>query len=164
MNGDIGKLLAVRTARLRVLESALTAALAARSVIDVELAELDAELQRIATQRLAWESGWQQWLCRQGVLHQGQEYNLYHLKLAAWEAEVREQRAEVQDRWKSAEAEVVRVRHLVCEARQCVEMLDKKRMAALQARRSRLATRSESRQNDELAAHRFAVASVEGAM
>ena len=161
---EIGKLLAVRTARLGVLESALTAAIAARSTIDAELTELDAELQRIARQRSAWERGWQQWLCREGVLHQGQEYNLYHLKLAAWEADVSEQRAEVKERWERAEAEAVRVRHLVYEARQRIDLLEKERAAALKVRRTSLATSLESRLNEELAAHRFTVARVEGAM
>ena len=96
-------LVSVREAHLRSAQTEFARTAVALAAIDQELTAIDDELRMIDQQRSAWETQWQKWLREDGVLRRGQEYNLYHLRLSAWENEVREQRAEVRERHRAAE-------------------------------------------------------------
>lgn len=118
-------LLAVREAHLATTRSELARRAQALAIVDLELAAVDDELRLIAHQRSAWERGWQSWLREDGMLRRGQEYKLFHLRLAAWENEQREQRAEVDERHRAALAAVAETRAVIVKEQLRVDVLQR---------------------------------------
>jgi hypothetical protein len=150
MSGDLHKLVVVREARLQVAQAALTRTHAALAAVDLELATLDGELQEIAQQRAVWENQWQSWLHEDCVLRHGQDYNLCHVNLSAWERDVREQRTEVEERRQAAEEEVRTARSAVLAAERRVELLKEELASEIRRRRSRHISLMESRAQEEI--------------
>lgn len=150
---QLRKLLAVREAHLQALRGKLLALQAVLARIDEEVAVLDAELQQISTQRAHWERAWQHWLHQDRMLRHGQDYNLTHVALSAWERDAQEARAEVRQRREQAANDVAAQRSLVLNAQRKVDAIQEQLQ---QARRRQRATREailDSRSHDEVIAH-----------
>ena len=146
-------MLAVREAHLRASEAEFARTAAALAVIDRELAAIDDEQRLIDQQRSAWETQWQQWLREDGVLCRGQEYNLYHLRLSAWESEVRERRAEVRERHRTAADAVNAARSSMLGNQLRADLLKRELVSAKKEWLSRRMGRVESRAIEDLVFH-----------
>jgi hypothetical protein len=147
------QMLAVREAHLRSAQAEFARTAAALAVIDQELAAVDDELRLIDQQRSAWETQWQKWLREDGVLCRGQEYNLYHLRLSAWESEVREQRAEVGERHRIAQDAVSAARASMMSNQLRADLLKRELAAAKKKWLAQHMGRIESRAIEDLVFH-----------
>jgi hypothetical protein len=152
---QLQQLLRIRVLRLDCLRSELARELAALRVVDDELAIAADEVARAAQQRVLWENDWQQWLHRDGVLRHGQEYNLSHVALSAWEQDAKEVHDEVLGRREQAAAVVKEVRQRVLKAEQRCEALREQLESQRRQQLFRRAALVDSRSNDEFVpAHR----------
>lgn len=120
---QLRNLLEIREIRLRRLQDELARQRAALALVDEELASIDSELAQIARQRVLWEHEWQQWLHRDGVLRHGQDYNLSHVALSAWQEDAMQARAEASIRREQAAEKVDQVRQRLLKAEQRVQAL-----------------------------------------
>ncbi len=116
-------LLTIHEMRRERLRAELAQRLAALAAVDEELGAVDDELAQIARQRLEWEHAWQRWLYDDRVLSHGQDYNLSHLALSAWERDARQARDEISARHVRAAAEVDEVRRRLVKAERRLEVL-----------------------------------------
>ena len=146
---QLTRLLSVREAHLHSAHVQLTRAAAALAVVERERAALDEELQLIADQRSGWERQWQHWLREDGVLCRGQEYNLLHLRLSAWESDTREQRAEVSERYRVSEDAVIAARSSLRKHQLRADQLRRELETATRLTRSRNSARAASRASDD---------------
>ena len=146
---QLTRLLSVREAHLHSAHVQLTRTAAALAVVERERAALDEELRLIATQRSGWERQWQHWLREDGVLCRGQEYNLLHLRLSAWETDTREQHAEVSERYRVAEDAVVAARASLRKHQLRADRLRRELEAASSKLRSRHSALAASRASDD---------------
>lgn len=144
--------LKIRQLRLECLRIELSRRLAALFVVDQELSAAAGEVARVAQQRAIWEHEWQQWLHEDGVLRHGQDYNLSHIALSAWEQDVQEIYDEVLARREQAAAEVNEIRQRLLLAEQRCEALQKQLCALERQQVSRRAALIDSRSQDEAAA------------
>lgn len=120
---QLRNLLEIREIRLRRLQDELARQRAALALVDEEIASIDSELAQIARQRVLWEHEWQQWLQRDGVLRHGQDYNLSHVALSAWQQDAMQARTEASVRREQAAARTDQVRQQLLKAQQRVEAL-----------------------------------------
>jgi len=146
---QLTKLLSVREAHLHSAHVQFTRAAAAHAVVERERTALDEELRLIGAQRSGWERQWQHWLRADGVLCRGQEYNLLHLRLTAWESDTRELHAEVSERYRESEAAVVTARTVLRRQQLRVDQLRRELEAAIRITRSRNSARAASRASDD---------------
>lgn len=140
----------VRASRLAALERELQAKVAALHEIENEADTCRAELAQARRQRDVWESEWQSWLRTHGVLSRGEDYSRYHVVLVAWERDIHEQLAEIEERRQVAAEDVEAVRSIVRKARVKLDALGER---FGQAKRSLASARSLrlSREAEELA-------------
>lgn len=144
--------LKIRQLRLECLRIELSQRLAALAVVDQELSNAAGEVARVARQRAIWEHEWQQWLHEDGVLRHGQDYNLSHIALSAWEQDAKEVYDEVFARREQAAAAVNEIRQRLLLAEQRCEALQKQLQAMERQHVSRRAALIDSRSQDEAAA------------
>lgn len=156
MSTGLGKLLEVRSARLEAAKGYLARMAADLAAAGRELAAVDAELRQIGEQRNAWEQEWQSWLRGSGAVHHGQEYNLYHLQLTAWENDAREQREEVQRHFAAANARVAAARAARLEAERRYRQMADRVEASARSLRARRASTASSSAIEDLVMHRWA--------
>ena len=149
MIGELQQLLAVRDTRLKALQSHLAAQLALLAEVEAELATIDAELAQIASQRTLWEQQWQHWLREDRVLQHGQDYNLSHVALSAWECDAKQARAEIADRHRTAAAAADAAKHAVMRAQVRLDVLSGMLGDARRLHRARQAALLDSRLQDE---------------
>lgn len=150
---QVRRLLAVREAHLQALRGRMIELLAALSQVDEEVAVLDAELQQISTQRAQWERAWQHWLHHDRMLRHGQDYNLTHVALSAWERDAREARAEVWQRREQVADDVAAQRSLVLSAQRKVDAIQEELRQARRRQRAAREAMLDSRSHDEVIAH-----------
>lgn len=120
---QLRNLLVIREIRLRRLHDEFARQRAVLALVDAEIASIESELAQIARQRVLWEHEWQQWLRRDGVLRHGQDYNLSHVALSAWQHDAMQARAEASVRREQAAAQVDQVRQRLLKAEQRVQAL-----------------------------------------
>jgi hypothetical protein len=144
--------LSIRELRLQLVRAELAERLAELAAIDAELKAAADEIDAVARQRALWEHEWQRWLHQDGVLRHGQEYNLSHVALSAWELDAKAAYDEVLARRKQAEAAADEVRKRLAKAQQrCDAMRDE--LHRLQRQESaRRAALLDSRSQDDAAA------------
>lgn len=146
---QLRKLLAVRELRLKRIRAQLARVLSAFEAVDSELACVDAELRQIAQQRQAWERDWQQWLRQNGVVRHGQDYNLAHTALSAWERDAAKAREEILVRHRRALEQVQAAKQLMLKAEQQLQALRDQVRDQERRGRARRAALFESRQQDD---------------
>ena len=151
------QLLRVRELRLDGLRAELARELAALRAVDEELTVAASEVARAALQRTIWEHDWQQWLRHDGVLRHGQDYNLSHVALSAWEQDAREVHDEIAVRREQAAVIVGEVRQRVLQAERRCAALREQLQTLRRQWLARHAALMDSRANDEAAARRVAV-------
>lgn len=149
MMEQLRKLIAIREVRLDRLRAELAQRLAALGRIDEELAGITAELAQIARQRVAWEHEWQRWMHHDRVLRHGQDYNLSHLALSAWERDARQAHEEVSVRRAQAAAEAGETRRRFAKAEQRFEALQEQLHKLVRQHASRRIALADSRSQDE---------------
>lgn len=147
------KLSALHEAHLHAAQALYARETAVLAAIDQERIDVDGELRLIGDQRAAWETQWQQWLREDGVLRRGQEYNLYHLTLSAWEEEVRERLDEVLERHRAAKEKVDAARAAMLRQQSRLDVLRRELATAKTRWRSQRIGRAESRAIDDLVFH-----------
>lgn len=150
MIDELQQLSSIREAQLDALQSLLARRLAALAEVDAELSAIDAELAQIAAQRAIWEQQWQHWLQKDQVLQHGQDYNLAHVALSAWETEAKQARIEIAERRRVASDEAQTARAAVMKARMRVDALADMLREARRSHRVRHAALLDSRAQDEL--------------
>lgn len=146
---QLRKLLEIREIRLRRLHDELARERAALALVDEEIASIDSELAQIARQRTLWEHEWQQWLQRDGVLQHGQDYNLSHVALSAWQQDAMQARAEASNRREQAVARADHVRQRLLKAEQRVRALRQQLHDVKRQRVVQRAALDDSRAQDE---------------
>lgn len=100
------KLMQVRDVQLQSAQADLARRTTVRNAIDQEVAMVDAALRTLATQRASWDKQWQAWIQHGGALQRGKDYADQHLKIAALENDLAEERAEIVERLQQAQEEV----------------------------------------------------------
>jgi hypothetical protein len=108
--------LSIRELRLELVRTELAQRLAELAEIDAELQAAADEVNRVAQQRALWEHEWQRWLQQDGVLRHGQDYNLSHVALSAWEQDAQALYEEVLARREQAAAAADEVRRRLAKA------------------------------------------------
>jgi hypothetical protein len=144
--------LTIRELRLELVRAELAERLAELAAIDAELQAAGDEINRVARQRTLWEHEWQRWLHQDGVLRHGQDYNLSHVALSAWEQDAKDAYDEVLARREQAAAAADEVRRRLAKAQQrCDVMRDElQRLQRLES--ARRAALLDSRSQDDAAA------------
>lgn len=149
MISQLQQLLSVRELRVNRIRSEFSLAAAALAEIDAELASINEELAQIARQRAAWERDWQHWLHQDRVIRHGQDYNLAHTALSAWEQDANQVHQHVSKRHAQALDEVLAIRARLLKAEQLLEVL-RQELRSLQRRDCvRRIALAESRSQDE---------------
>jgi len=148
-------LLEIREIRLRRLQDEFLRQRAALGLVDAEIASIDGELAQIARQRVLWEHEWQQWLHRDGVLQHGQDYNLSHIALSAWQQDATQARSEASGRREQAAAKVDQVRQRLVKAEQRVRALRQQLQDMQRQRGVERVALDDSRAQDEAIARSF---------
>jgi len=142
----------IRELRLELVRTELAQRLAELAAVDAELQAAADEIARVAQQRALWEHEWQRWLHHDGVLRHGQDYNLSHVALSAWELDAKAAYDEIFAKREQAAAVADEVRQRLLKAQQRCDVM-KEELHRLQrqesARRSALL---DSRSDDEAAA------------
>ena len=100
------KLMQVRDVQLQSAQADLARRTTVRNAIDQEVAVIDAALRTLAAQRASWDTQWQAWIQHGGALQRGKAYADQHLKIAALENDLAEERAEIVERLQQAQEEV----------------------------------------------------------
>jgi len=100
------KLVKVRDAQLQGTRAELARRAAVRNGIRQEAERAEAALRFLAAQRASWDQQWQAWICQGGALQRGKAYADQHLKIAALENDLEEERASIIERLQEAQQEV----------------------------------------------------------
>jgi hypothetical protein len=153
---QLERLLVLRTLRENKVHAELARRRHVRDEIADELATLDEQRRQIEQQHKAWESQWRRWLAEDGVLHHGQEYNLYHVKLSAWRREIEGQRTVVESRYRLAEQELLAARAQLVKRKRQSEVIRSELNAAQKALRMYQEDIEEAHAIEELVSHRCA--------
>lgn len=149
---QLQQLLAIRGLRLERLRVELAEKMAVLAAVDRELVVAADEVARVAQQRSAWERDWQQWLQHDRVLRRGQDFNLSHMALSAWEQDAKEIYEEVLGRRQQAATEADEVRQRLIKAEQRYQALAEQLQAWRRQQVARRAALSDARSQDEAAA------------
>jgi hypothetical protein len=115
--------LTIRELRLELVRAELAQRLAELAAIDAELQVAADEIDRVARQRVLWEHEWQRWLHQDGVLRHGQDYNLSHVALSAWEQDTKAAYDEIAARREQAAAAANEVRQRLLKAQQRCDVM-----------------------------------------
>jgi hypothetical protein len=150
---QLQQLIAVRETRLQAAQMELSQALTALAEVDRELRIVDDELRQIRDQKALWEGQWQHWLRQDGVLYRGQAYNLRHITLASWEADVLERRTKIEELHQTMLDEVRRVRTIAFKLQQRVDLLREQLAKLNKIRRQRRADRTDTETMEEITLH-----------
>lgn len=159
---QLERLLALRTMRASKAQGELARRRQAFGEVAEELATIDAQRQQIERQHRAWEGQWRRWLREDGVLHHGQEYNLYHVKLSAWRREIEEQRVAIECRYRLAEEELHAARARLVKLQRQSDVIRHELEAARKALRAYRNDIEEAYAIEELVSHRCATRATAG--
>jgi hypothetical protein len=144
--------LTIRELRLELVRAELAQRLAELAAIDAELQVAADEIARVARQRLLWEHEWQRWLHEDGVLRHGQDYNLSHVALSAWEQDAKVAYDEVLARREQAAAVADEVRRRLAKAQQRCDVMKDELHRLRRLESARRAALLDSRSQDDAAA------------
>ena len=100
------KLAKVRDAQLQSAHAELARWATVRNHIRQEVERAEAALQALAAQRASCDLQWQAWIQQGGALQRGKAYADQHLKIAALEHDLEEERAGIVERLQEAQQEV----------------------------------------------------------
>lgn len=100
------KLVMVRDAQLQSAHAELARRATVRNRIRQEAERVEAALQALAAQRASWDQQWQAWILQGGALQRGKDYADQHLKIAALENDLEEERASIVECLQEAQQEV----------------------------------------------------------
>jgi len=100
------KLAKVRDAQLQSAHAELARRAAVRNGIRQEVERAEAALRSLAAQRASWDQQWQAWIQQGGALQRGKAYADQHLKIAALENDLEQERASIVERLQEAQQEV----------------------------------------------------------
>lgn len=100
------QLVKVRDAQLQGAHAELARRAAVRNGIRQEVERADAALRTLAAQRASWDQQWQAWIQQGGALQRGKAYADQHLKIAALENDLEEERASIVECLQEAQQEV----------------------------------------------------------
>lgn len=153
MIGQLEPLLAIRQVRLQSLQAELGRRMTRLARIDEEIDAVDRELAQIAEQRTIWENAWRYWQRDDRLLRHGQDYNLTHVALSAWERDTRQLREEVCARREEAAAEVREMRVQVLAMLAKVDALREQLEEMRGRERARRAALLDSRVHDDVTSH-----------
>ena len=143
-------LLSIRQLRANSIRAELAQALSVLAEIEQELASVTKELQQIALQRATWECDWQRWLRADGIVRHGQDYNLAHTALSAWEQDATQARDEIVVRRTQAAQQVREIRQRLLKAEQLLDAMQEQLRSMQHRERVRRVALTESRVVDEL--------------
>jgi hypothetical protein len=144
--------LSIRELRLELVRAELAQRLAELAEIDAELRAAADEIARVAQQRALWEHEWQRWLHQDGVLRHGQDYNLSHVALSAWEQDAKAAYDEILARREQAAAVVNEVRQRLAKAQQRCDVMRDELQRLRRLETGRRAALLDSRSQDDAAA------------
>lgn len=144
--------LTIRELRLELIRAELAERLAELAAIDAELQAARDEIDRAARQRTLWEHEWQRWLHRDGVLHHGQDYNLSHVALSAWEQDAKAAYDEVMVRREQVATAADEVRKRLAKAQQRCDVMRDELQRQQRQESARRAALLDSRSQDDAAA------------
>lgn len=161
MKNQLPMLLSIRELRVNRIRAELTQALSVLAEIKQELATVAKELQQIALQRATWEVDWQRWLRADGIVRHGQDYNLSHTALSAWEDDATFARDEILVRHSQATRRVREIRQRLLKAEQLLEAMRQQLRSIEHRDRVRRVALTESRLMDEIHSVGVRVASFE---
>lgn len=100
------KLVKVRDAQLQSAQAELARRATVRNRFRQEVERVEAALQALAAQRASWDQQWQAWIQQGGALRRGKDYADQHLKIAALENDLEEERAGIVECLQEAQQEV----------------------------------------------------------
>jgi hypothetical protein len=144
--------LTIRELRLELVRAELAQRLAELAAIDAELQVAADEIDRVARQRVLWEHEWQRWLHQDGVLRHGQDYNLSHVALSAWEQDAKAAYDEIAARREQAAAAANEVRQRLLKAQQRCDVMREELQRQQRLESSRRVALLDSRSQDDAAA------------
>jgi hypothetical protein len=144
--------LTIRELRLELVRAELAQRLAELAAIDAELQVAADEIERVARQRVLWEHEWQRWLHQDGVLRHGQDYNLSHVALSAWEQDAKAAYDEIAARREQAAAAANEVRQRLLKAQQRCDVMREELQRQHRLESSRRVALLDSRSQDDAAA------------
>jgi hypothetical protein len=144
--------LTIRELRLELVRAELAQRLAELAAVDAELQVAADEVARVARQRVLWEHEWQRWLHEDGVLRHGQDYNLSHVALSAWEQDAKVAYDEVLARREQAAAVADEVRRRLAKAQQRCDVMKDELHRLQRLETARRAALLDSRSQDDAAA------------
>lgn len=142
----------IRELRLELVRAELAQRLAELAAVDAELRAAADEVERVAQQRVLWEHEWQRWLHQDGVLRHGQDYNLSHVALSAWEQDAKAAYDEVLARRQQAAAAADEVRQRLVKAQQRCDVMKEELHRLQRLESARRAALLDSRSQDDAAA------------
>lgn len=87
------KLMQVRDAQLQSAHAELARLATVRNAVQQEIGLIDAALQKLASQRASWDQQWHAWIQQGGAIQRGKDYADQHLKIAALENDLAQERA-----------------------------------------------------------------------
>jgi hypothetical protein len=144
--------LSIRELRLQLVRAELAERLAELAEVDAELKAAADEVNRVAQQRALWEHEWQRWLHQDGVLRHGQDYNLSHVALSAWEQDAKAAYDEVLVRREQAATAADEVRRRLAKAQQRCDVTRDELQRQQRLESARRAALLDSRSQDDAAA------------
>jgi hypothetical protein len=144
--------LSIRELRLELVRTELAKRLAELAEIDAELRVAADEIARVARQRALWEHEWQRWLHQDGVLRHGQDYNLSHVALSAWEQDAKVAYEEILVRRQRAAALADEVRQRLLKAQQRCDVMKEELHRVQRLESAKRAALLDSRSQDDAAA------------
>ncbi|WP_426337873.1 hypothetical protein ACN9MZ_15435 [Pseudoduganella sp. S-14] len=100
------KLVKLRDAQLQSAHAELARRATVRNRIRQEVERVEAALQALAAQRTSWDQQWQAWIQQGGALQRGKDYADQHLKIAALENDLEEERTSIVECLQEAQQEV----------------------------------------------------------
>jgi hypothetical protein len=151
MMSQLQAVLTIRELRLELVRAELAQRLAELAAVDVELRAAADEVARVAGQRVLWEHEWQRWLHQDGVLRHGQDYNLSHVALSAWEQDAKATYDEIAAKREQAAAVANEVRQRLAKAQQRCDVMKEELHRLRRVEASRRAALLDSRSQDDAA-------------
>ena len=144
--------LTIRELRLESIRAELAQRVAELAALDTELQAAADEIARVARQRALWEHEWQRWLHQDGVLRHGQDYNLSHVALSAWEQDAKAAYDEIFGMRTQAAAVADEVRQRLAKAQQRCDVMKDELHRLRRLESARRAALLDSRSQEDAAA------------
>ncbi|MTW12631.1 hypothetical protein GM658_18640 [Pseudoduganella eburnea] len=141
------QLVRVRDVQLQGAHAELARKAALRNGIRREVERAEAALRVLAAQRASWDRQWQAWIKQGGALQRGKAYADQHLKIAALENDLEQERASILERLQEAQQEVdaaqIRTRKQQHALSNIIDMVGQMKKMQRQEREAREVQRSE---------------------